>query len=169
MPPTQFCPCIEGSQHTAGAAFAARRNPMPPLWRVWSPCWPTRRATRHGLRRVHLPGHCSPTHCLRLPPWLLQAGANAEALSHEEYFNGPGETYTVTFKEAGSYSYYCEPHQGAGTCGCAASDDDRMLLPIAVPCCCGLSPPAAAPDAAFAPALLRVCTPTGMKATVVVN
>ena len=39
---------------------------------------------------------------------------NADALSHEDYFNAPGETYTVKLDAAGSYGYYCEPHQGAG-------------------------------------------------------
>ena len=42
---------------------------------------------------------------------------NADAISHEDYLNAPGETYTVKFDTAGSYSYYCEPHQGAGMVG----------------------------------------------------
>lgn len=42
---------------------------------------------------------------------------NADAISHEDYFNAPGETYTVKLDTAGSYSYYCEPHQGAGMTG----------------------------------------------------
>lgn len=50
--------------------------------------------------------------------WLApQAGENAEALSHEDYLNAPGEKATSTFKTAGKYSYYCEPHQGAGMKG----------------------------------------------------
>jgi plastocyanin len=48
---------------------------------------------------------------------LLQGGENAEALSHEDYLNAPGEKATSTFKTAGEYSYYCEPHQGAGMQG----------------------------------------------------
>lgn len=47
----------------------------------------------------------------------LQAGENAEALSNEDYLNAPGEKVTKTFKTAGEYSYYCEPHQGAGMRG----------------------------------------------------
>lgn len=47
----------------------------------------------------------------------LQAGVNADAISHEDYFNAPGETYTLKLDTAGSYSYYCEPHQGAGMTG----------------------------------------------------
>lgn len=41
----------------------------------------------------------------------------ADALSHEDYLNAPGETYTAKFDTAGTYSYYCEPHQGAGMVG----------------------------------------------------
>jgi len=44
-------------------------------------------------------------------------GANAEALSKEDYLNAPGETYTVKFDKAGTYGYYCEPHRGAGMKG----------------------------------------------------
>merc|ERR1712157_501795 len=45
------------------------------------------------------------------------AGVNVEALSHEDYLNAPGEKATSTFDVAGTYSYYCEPHQGAGMQG----------------------------------------------------
>jgi plastocyanin len=48
---------------------------------------------------------------------LSQAGVNAEALNHEDYLNAPGESVTTKFTTAGSYSYYCEPHQGAGMAG----------------------------------------------------
>jgi plastocyanin len=48
---------------------------------------------------------------------LSQGGENADALSHEDYLNAPGEKATSTFKTAGEYSYYCEPHQGAGMQG----------------------------------------------------
>ena len=47
----------------------------------------------------------------------VPGGINADSLSHEEYFNAPGETYDVTFSKAGTYEYYCEPHQGAGMAG----------------------------------------------------
>merc|ERR1712003_51352 len=47
----------------------------------------------------------------------IPAGANADALSHEDYLNAPGETATSKFDVAGTYSYYCEPHQGAGMQG----------------------------------------------------
>jgi plastocyanin len=47
----------------------------------------------------------------------VQAGVNAEALSYEDYLNAPGEVVTRKFTTAGSYSYYCEPHQGAGMKG----------------------------------------------------
>ena len=47
----------------------------------------------------------------------VPGGVNAEALGHEEYLNAPGEKHTVKFDTAGEYSYYCEPHQGAGMVG----------------------------------------------------
>ena len=42
---------------------------------------------------------------------------NAEALSHEDYLNAKGETVSSKFDTAGTYGYYCEPHQGAGMVG----------------------------------------------------
>lgn len=51
------------------------------------------------------------------PLCAVQAGVNAEALSYEDYLNAPGETVMRTFKTPGSYSFYCEPHQGAGMQG----------------------------------------------------
>merc|ERR1719440_159437 len=47
----------------------------------------------------------------------VPAGVNADALSHEDYLNGPGETVSNTFDTPGTYGYYCEPHQGAGMAG----------------------------------------------------
>ena len=47
----------------------------------------------------------------------VPAGVNAEALSHEDYLNAPGETVTTKFEKAGTYGYYCEPHRGAGMTG----------------------------------------------------
>ena len=47
----------------------------------------------------------------------VPGGISADSLSHEEYFNSPGETYDITFSKAGTYEYYCEPHQGAGMAG----------------------------------------------------
>jgi plastocyanin len=45
------------------------------------------------------------------------AGVNVDKLSHEDYLNAPGEKASSTFDVAGTYSYYCEPHQGAGMQG----------------------------------------------------
>ena len=42
---------------------------------------------------------------------------NADALGHEEYLNAPGESFTIKLDTAGTYGYYCEPHQGAGMKG----------------------------------------------------
>ncbi|KAI3431670.1 hypothetical protein D9Q98_004717 [Chlorella vulgaris] len=47
----------------------------------------------------------------------VPAGVNADALSHEDYLNAPGESFSVKFDTAGDYSFYCEPHQGAGMAG----------------------------------------------------
>ena len=37
--------------------------------------------------------------------------------SHKQLVFSPGESYETTFKEAGEYAYYCEPHRGAGMMG----------------------------------------------------
>lgn len=47
----------------------------------------------------------------------LQAGVSADSLSHEDYLNAPGESVSSKFTTPGEYSYYCEPHQGAGMAG----------------------------------------------------
>eukprot|EP00897_Mesotaenium_endlicherianum_P004146 jgi/Mesen1/375/ME000010S_10831 len=41
-------------------------------------------------------------------------GVKVDAISHEDYFNAPGEGYSVKLTVPGTYEYYCEPHQGAG-------------------------------------------------------
>ena len=65
----------------------------------------------------------------------IPAGVSADSLSHDDYLNvrtarrpaspprrahapqGPGDSVTTKFDVAGSYGYYCEPHQGAGMVG----------------------------------------------------
>ena len=47
----------------------------------------------------------------------VPAGVDADKISHEDYLNGPGEKVTNKFDVAGTYGYYCEPHQGAGMQG----------------------------------------------------
>jgi plastocyanin len=37
--------------------------------------------------------------------------------SHKNLVFSPGDGYESTFNEAGEYSYYCEPHRGAGMVG----------------------------------------------------
>ena len=44
----------------------------------------------------------------------IPAGVSADAISHEDYLNGPGETVSNVFDTPGTYEGYCEPHQGAG-------------------------------------------------------
>lgn len=41
----------------------------------------------------------------------------ATKLSHKNLLFAPGESYESTFAEPGTYSYYCEPHRGAGMVG----------------------------------------------------
>ncbi len=38
-------------------------------------------------------------------------------LSHADLAFAPGESWDTTFSDPGSYSYYCEPHRGAGMVG----------------------------------------------------
>merc|ERR1719324_494124 len=47
----------------------------------------------------------------------IPEGVSAEKISKEDYLNAPGETHTVKFEKAGEYSYFCQPHQGAGMKG----------------------------------------------------
>lgn len=49
----------------------------------------------------------------------IPAGVDASAISmsEEALLNGPGEEYSVTLTEKGTYSFYCSPHQGAGMVG----------------------------------------------------
>jgi len=35
-------------------------------------------------------------------------------ISHKSLVFAPGESFQTTFEELGTYSYYCEPHRGAG-------------------------------------------------------
>ena len=42
---------------------------------------------------------------------------NASDKSHKNLVFSPGDSYESTFNEAGEYSYYCEPHRGAGMVG----------------------------------------------------
>lgn len=43
--------------------------------------------------------------------------ALAKKLSHEKLTFSPGESFDVTFNDPGTYSYYCQPHRGAGMAG----------------------------------------------------
>merc|ERR1711998_817364 len=47
----------------------------------------------------------------------IPGGVDADAISHEDYLNGPGDEVSNTFDVKGEYAYYCEPHQGAGMVG----------------------------------------------------
>ncbi|NJN29336.1 MAG: plastocyanin [Synechococcales cyanobacterium RM1_1_8] len=45
------------------------------------------------------------------------AGEEAAKLSHKALAFSPGESFTATFDTPGEYTYYCEPHRGAGMVG----------------------------------------------------
>ncbi|CAK9158386.1 unnamed protein product [Ilex paraguariensis] len=49
----------------------------------------------------------------------VPAGVDAAkiSMSEEDLLNGPGETYSVTLTEKGTYTFYCSPHVGAGMKG----------------------------------------------------
>merc|ERR1712099_3886 len=42
---------------------------------------------------------------------------DVDSISHYDLLNGKGDVVSSTFNTAGEYSYYCEPHQGAGMVG----------------------------------------------------
>merc|ERR1719201_2759790 len=44
-------------------------------------------------------------------------GVDVDSLSSYDLLNAPGESHSATFDVAGTYEYYCEPHQGAGMAG----------------------------------------------------
>ncbi len=41
----------------------------------------------------------------------------ADKLTHTQLTFAPGESYSSTFAEPGTYSYFCAPHRGAGMVG----------------------------------------------------
>lgn len=41
-------------------------------------------------------------------------GVDAAKISHKKLLNVIGDSYTTTFDTPGTYTYYCEPHRGAG-------------------------------------------------------
>jgi plastocyanin len=44
----------------------------------------------------------------------IPSGVDAEKISMDDQLGDEGATYTVKLDKAGSYSYFCEPHRGAG-------------------------------------------------------
>lgn len=53
----------------------------------------------------------------KLGPHNAVFEGGAAKYSHKDLLFAPGESYESTFDEPGSYSYYCEPHRGAGMVG----------------------------------------------------
>lgn len=53
----------------------------------------------------------------KLPPHNIMFEGDAANKSHDQLMFSAGETYEVTFDNAGTYSYYCSPHRGAGMTG----------------------------------------------------
>ncbi|TAE53360.1 MAG: plastocyanin [Nostocales cyanobacterium] len=52
----------------------------------------------------------------KLAPHNVVVEGNEE-LSHKQLLMAPGTTITSTFTEPGTYTYWCEPHRGAGMVG----------------------------------------------------
>ncbi len=52
----------------------------------------------------------------KLAPHNVVVDNHAE-LSHKNLVFAPGESFEATFKEPGEYTYWCEPHRGAGMVG----------------------------------------------------
>merc|ERR1719263_1403936 len=44
----------------------------------------------------------------------IPSGVSAEAISMDNQLGDEGATYTKKFDTAGDYTYFCEPHRGAG-------------------------------------------------------
>ena len=53
----------------------------------------------------------------KLPPHNIMFEGDAASKSHDQLMFTPGEAYEATFDTAGTYSYYCSPHRGAGMAG----------------------------------------------------
>jgi len=53
-----------------------------------------------------------------LPPHNVIVEDHPE-LSHDGLLFAPGESFDITFTEAGDYTYWCAPHKGAGMIGTA--------------------------------------------------
>ena len=53
-----------------------------------------------------------------LPPHNVIVEDHPE-LSHVGLLFAPGESFDITFPEAGDYTYWCAPHKGAGMIGTA--------------------------------------------------
>jgi plastocyanin len=47
----------------------------------------------------------------------VPASVSAADISHKALVFAPGESFTTTLNEPGTYTYYCEPHRGAGMVG----------------------------------------------------
>ncbi|MEM8603010.1 MAG: plastocyanin [Cyanobacteria bacterium P01_H01_bin.121] len=52
----------------------------------------------------------------KLPPHNV-VFQGADQYNHKALAFSAGETFSATFDEPGEYSYYCEPHRGAGMMG----------------------------------------------------
>ena len=51
-----------------------------------------------------------------LPPHNVIVKDHAE-VSHEELAFAPGDSFEITFPEAGDFDFVCGPHEGAGMTG----------------------------------------------------
>ncbi|MEO1208200.1 MAG: plastocyanin [Cyanobacteria bacterium J06638_20] len=78
--------------------------------------------TVHAGDTVHWVNNKLPPHNIAFDGNQIPAEAKGmvDSLSHKGLMFSPGESYDVTFTSdmpTGTYSYYCEPHRGAGMVG----------------------------------------------------
>lgn len=51
------------------------------------------------------------------PHNVVFEGNESAKFSHKQLAFNPGESFSVAFENPGEYTYYCEPHRGAGMVG----------------------------------------------------
>ncbi|MDX2097384.1 MAG: plastocyanin [Leptolyngbyaceae cyanobacterium bins.59] len=58
-----------------------------------------------------------PPHNVVFDPQKVPAGVDASKFTHQSLLMSPGQSVESTFDTAGTYTYFCAPHRGAGMVG----------------------------------------------------
>ena len=53
----------------------------------------------------------------KFAPHNVMFEGKAAKLSHKQLAFKPGESFTTTFEEPGTYTYFCQPHRSSGMVG----------------------------------------------------